>query len=280
MRDVKMNEVYPSRLEDYAEKYKEFLKFRREDGILELTFHYKDGPLEWSGGPQHAILRVCEDISHDPENECLIITGTGDAFNGRMVELSDEDAKRFGHVADYRTPYSTYDWWFHAQTLEPNAIANLQIPIVGACNGPIFVHPELVLISDVVICSDNSTFREWHFSDAGVPCGDGTWPLWEALLGPNRARYMMWMGNNVTAQQALEWGVVNEVVPLEKLNDRAWEIARYIMQRPRYTRRLQHMLTSQFWRSKFCGQMEFGLAVEGYAACADSKIWPDDTVQR
>lgn len=275
------NEVYPSHLEEYSEKYKEFIKFHREDGILQLTFHYKDGPLKWSGGPQAAILRACEDITHDPENECLIITGTGDAFNGQML-TSDigDDAARLGSVPDYRTPYSTFDWWYHIQTREPMAIANLQIPVIGACNGPIFVHPELIMCSDIVLCSDDTTFREWHFSDAGVPCGDGTWPLWKALVGPNRARYMMWMGKPITAQQALEWGVVNEVLPREDLLPRAWEIARFIMSRPRHCRRLQHTYLSQQWRDEFNGELEFGLGLEGYATVMDSPMWPDDKINR
>lgn len=275
-----MNEVYPSHLEEYAEKYKEFLKFKREDGILEVTFHYQDDELRWSGGPQHAILRACEDIQHDPENECLIITGTGDTFCNKGLDADDPNNERLGALSDWRTPLSTYDWWYHIQTREPNAVANLQIPIVSAINGPMFVHPELLLIADIILCSDNATFTETHFAASQVPPGDGTWPLWRELLGINRARYFMWMGGVINAQQALELGVVNEVMPLEKLNDRAWEVARMIMKKPRYARRMTHMITSQIWRDVYCGEMEFGLAHEGYAAVADSARWNDEDVQR
>lgn len=275
-----VNEVYASHLEEYSEKYKEFLKFKREDGILEVRFHYKDQSLKWSGGPQHAILRACEDISHDPENEVLIITGTGDEFCAQAMSADDPNAERCGAYAEWRTPLSTYDWWYHIQTLEPNALASLQIPIIGAVNGPMFVHPELLLIADVVIASDNATFTETHFAGSNVPPGDGTWPLWRELLGINRARYFMWMGGKLNAKQALDLGVVNEVMPLEKLNDRAWEIARYMMSKPRYARRMTHMITSQAWRDAYNGEMEFGLAHEGYAAVCDSKQWPDEQAQR
>ena len=39
---------------------------------------------------------------------------------------------------------------------------------------------------------------------------------------------MLLTGKKVTAQEALEWGAVNEVLPKDKLLDRAWEIARYL----------------------------------------------------
>ena len=279
---VKMNEVYPSRLEEYAEKYKEFFALRRENGILEVRFHYQGGELKWCGGPQHGILRLCEEIAHDPENEVVIITGTGDNFVNEGLPIDSPDGERFGVLKGTAliSPYATYDWWYNTQTREPHALANLRIPIISAINGSVYVHPELVLISDVVICSDDATFSENHFSAMGCPPGDGTWPLWEALVGVNRARYMMWMGAKVTAQQALDWGVVNEVVPKDKLLDRAWEIARFMMSKPRYSRRATHMITSQFWRDKFCGQLEFGLAHEGYAVVSDHPIWPEDHVQR
>ena len=275
-----MNEVYPSHLEEYAEKYKEFLKFKREDGILEVRFHYQDGELRWSGGPQHAILRACEDITHDPENEVLIITGTGDAFCDKGVAPDDPNAARFGAIPEYKSPISTYDWWYHIQTLEPNAIANLQIPIISAINGPMYVHPELLLIADITIAADTATFTETHFTGSNVAPGDGTWPLWKELLGVNRARYFMWMGGKIDAKEALELGVVNEVLPPEQVNDRAWELARYMMSKPRYARRATHMITSQAWRDIYHGQMEFGLAHEGYAAVCDSDRWPDDLAQR
>lgn len=280
--EKKVNEVYPARLEEYAEKYKEWLKFRREDGILEVRFHMNDGPLKWSGGPQHAILHACHDINHDPENEVVIITGTGDGFIEDMLppKESQKEGKNVGNTGSYRNPYQVYDWWYHIQTEEPISVLGLQMPVIAAVNGPTTQHPELSLTADVCICSENATFSEQHFSRFGVPCGDGTWPLWRTLIGHNRARYLMWMGGVLTAAQAYEWGAVQEVVPLEKLNERAWEIARMIMKQPRYTRRMQHQITAKYWREVYTREIDFGLAHEGFAAVSDNPdVWSDTEVQ-
>ena len=75
-----VNEYYPHHWYEYGEKYKDWLKLKYEDGILEIRFHTDDGPMQWCSGPQSAIDNICYDINHDPDVECVIITGTDDYF--------------------------------------------------------------------------------------------------------------------------------------------------------------------------------------------------------
>lgn len=49
--------------------------------------------------------------------------------------------------------------------------------------------------------------------------------VWTTLLGLNRGRHFLLTGRMPTAQDALEYGVVGEVLPLEALLPRAWELA-------------------------------------------------------
>lgn len=46
------------------------------------------------------------------------------------------------------------------------------------------------------------------------------------IVGHNRGRYFLLTGMTLTAQQALEWGAVPEVLPEDKVLDRAWDLAR------------------------------------------------------
>jgi enoyl-CoA hydratase/carnithine racemase len=59
--------------------------------------------------------------------------------------------------------------------------------------------------------------------------GDGVQNIWPMVLGRNRFRYAQLTCQKVTAQMALEWGAVNEVLPPDKLLDRAWELAHYLV---------------------------------------------------
>jgi enoyl-CoA hydratase/carnithine racemase len=284
MSETRSNEFYECKLEDYAERYKDWMIFRREDGILEMRLHTDGGSLKWGGGAQQAFIQACQDIDHDPDNELLIITGTDDVFLGPGLDASDPRASRSGIPGspgvNGNYPWLWVDYCYHAQTQEPLAVTSLHIPVINAVNGPIIAHPELALCGDIVICSENTTFTEAHFEPSGMCPGDGTWALWRNLIGPTRARYMMWMGGTIDANKALEWGVVSEVLPLEKLNDRAWEIARKMMQKPRYARRFTHIITNKMWRDLFTSEMEYGMAHEALAALCDNPIWAPDDVKR
>jgi enoyl-CoA hydratase/carnithine racemase len=74
---VAINSYYPvPKLEEYAERFKDFFKFKREDGILEVRMHTNDGPVKWSYQFHHALAELWTVIGHDKENECLILTST------------------------------------------------------------------------------------------------------------------------------------------------------------------------------------------------------------
>jgi enoyl-CoA hydratase/carnithine racemase len=72
--------------------------------------------------------------------------------------------------------------------------------------------------------------------------GDGVNVVYPLLLGLNRARYFLLMGQSLDAREAQRLGLVNEVLAPEKLLPRAWEIARKLAEHPilqlKYTRRV------------------------------------------
>jgi enoyl-CoA hydratase/carnithine racemase len=80
------------------------------------------------------------------------------------------------------------------------------------------------------------------------------------------------MGNRITAEQALDWGVIGEIVPQDKLLDRAWEIAEKVfMPKSRLHRRLARAVTLQHTREVWTKELAFGMAHE-CLACHES--WP------
>ena len=275
-----INEYYPTHWYEYGPKYEDWLKLRFEDGILEVRFHTDGGPCKWSSGPQAAIDNICYEINHDPDVEIVIITGTGDAFFAGNLNLDDPRAERAGWFADSRTPLETFDYWYHYQTQEPLNIMNLQVPVIAAVNGGQHVHPEITLCSDICIASENAFWTEFHYAIAGVAPGDGAWPIWRELIGMNRARALMYLGGKITAKQLYDWGVLQEILPIEKLNERAWEIARQLLQKPRYSRRLTRALLSKRWKQLFLDELESGLAHEGYGVLCDAPFWTDAQCRR
>lgn len=260
-----MSELFRTHFEEYSEKYKDFFKMRRDNNIIEVAFHTNGGPLKWGLEVHRGIIPAMFDINNDPENECVILTGTGDSF---LAEFDEESWRRNGFYEPFGS-HQAYDFMFHDHTREPLAMIDLQIPVVAALNGPSIIHAELALLNDIVICSEDTYFCESHWAGLGAVPGDGVHTLFRELLGPNRGRYFLYTGQRIDAQEALRLGLVGEVVPRDKLLDRAWEIAEKVfMSKNRIQRRLARALLIQPWRELYVKELNSGMAHE-MMACYD-----------
>ncbi|CAK7207046.1 hypothetical protein SEUCBS139899_009854 [Sporothrix eucalyptigena] len=260
--------VYRTHLDEYSKKYANFFSFRREDGILEVKIHSDGGPLRWNLEIHSALVPALRDINDDPDNEVLIFTGTGDAFLGAFDGPSWARHGFNGPFSDKQA----YDIMYRNQTREPFALLDLQIPVIAAVNGPVIVHAELALLNDIVLASDNAYFYDGHFDSMGIVPGDGVQTVYRELLGHNRGRYFVYMGEKIYAAEAKQLGLVSEVLPLDKLLDRAWEIARTkFLPKNRVQRRLARSLLIQPWRELFTKEVNFGMAHEALGCYSH---WP------
>lgn len=258
----KRDEMYRTHFDEYAEKWKDYFAMRREGGVLEVRMHSRGGPTKWDLELHRAFIPAFQDIHFDPENECLILTGTGDTF----LSSFDEDSWTRN---DFRTTFEHrhgYDVFYVDQTKEPFALLNLEIPIISAINGPLFIHAELALLNDIVLASDTTTIKDSHFSGAGVVPGDGVHTLFRELLGHVRGKYFLYTGQTIDAQEALRLGLINEVLAPDKLLDRAWELATDLfMTRDRIQRRVSRAVLVQPWRELFTKELSFGQGLESWA---------------
>ena len=107
----------------------------------------------------------------------------------------------------------------------PPIPADLGTPVVGAINGPAVTGGlELALMCDFLIASERAAFADTH-ARVGVLPGWGLSVELPRAVGVRRARQMSFTGNYVGAQQALDWGLVNEVVEHAELLPRAQALA-------------------------------------------------------
>lgn len=263
-----LTKMYRTYLEEYSEKWSEYFTMRREDGILEVKMHTNGGSAKWGLEIHRALIPAFADISHDPETECIIFSGTGESF---LSSMDAEGWERNGFAEAYDFPKG-YEFWYKDQMHEPFALLNLEVPVIGAINGPFFIHQELALVNDIVICSESTTMADGHYTGMGIVPGDGVQTLFRELMGINRAKHFLLTGQVMNAQQLLDLGLVGEVVPDDKLLDRAWEIAREVfMKRSRSHRRMTRALLVQPWRELMVKELPTGLAMECWATHG---YWP------
>lgn len=239
------------RLEEYANKYAN-IRMERTDGVLQLTFHSDGGSLHWGLIPNREFGFAFADIGSDSETKVVIMTGTGDDFC----------AGRGGPMPSIKTPQDWDAVYWDSKKLLTNLL-DIEVPIISAVNGPATYRAEIPVLSDVVLASDTTVFQDpSHFAVGAVPA-DGVHVVWPMLLGQNRGRYFMLTGQKISAQEALELGVVGEVLTREKLLPRAWELAEQFAQHPPLTLRYTRAVFTLQIKRAMQDMLGYGLALEG-----------------
>ena len=246
----------------FAEYSQEFqtIRMRREDGILEMRFHTQGGPLQWSLLPHGELERAFLAVGRDRANEVVILTGTGNDFSGPRI--GEE-----GH-AHTREPVTPQEWdriYWEGKHLLMNLL-NIEVPVISAVNGPALRHAEIPLLSDIVLAAEEAEFQDSAHFNGGLVPGDGVHVVFPLLMGVTRARYFLLTGQTINARQALEYGLVNEVLPRAEVLSRAWFLARQLMRRPALIRRYSRVLLTQDLKRRMHDLLGYGLALEGLGA--------------
>lgn len=248
-----MKQIAPS-FDDYKDKY-DNVKLEREDGVLLLTVHTEGKSLVWTSQAHDELAYCFADVASDAGNKVVILTGAGDSFCSEI----DFTSFNLGTAADWSQII------FEGTRLLTNLL-NIEVPVIGAINGPASIHPEIPVLSDITIASDTSRFSDApHFPNGIVP-GDGAHVAWTHVLGPQRGRYFLLTEQELDAQQALEFGVVNEVVPADQVLPRAQELAARIAAKPDLARRYTRYLLTRELKRLMHEQLGLGLAHEALGA--------------
>ncbi len=112
------------------------------------------------------------------------------------------------------------------------AIFALPIPVVAAVNGPCAgAGCSLALAADIVIASRSAYFLQAFINIGLIPDAGATWLL-PRLAGRARALEMMMLGERISAEQALDWGMIARVVDDEELRSEAVALATRLAQGP------------------------------------------------
>ena len=247
-----------AKFEEYSQKY-QTVRMERQDGILQITFHTNGGPLRWGGLPHEEFPQAFSDISSDPSNRVVIMTGTGDEFLGPRAT---PDARTKSTPAQWDKTY-----WDGKQLLRN--LLDIEVPMIAAVNGPALRHSELPLLCDIVLAAEEASFQDsGHFVNGMVP-GDGVHIVYPLLLGLNRGRYFLLTGQNIVSQQALDLGLVSEVLPRQELLPRAHTLAHQLAQQSDLVLRYTRVAMTHHIKRLMHDVLGYGLALEGLGTADD-----------
>src|SRR3989339_1808781 len=186
------------------------------------------------------MIQALQDAVWDDGIAVIIITGVGDkAFctGGDVKEYASEYVKR---------PRDFWKWMgvftqFHdlLRNSGKPTIARLNGMVVGGGN-------EINMSCDLAIAADHITIKQVGTSVGSVAAGGATQFL-PILVGDRRAREILFLNEPISAQKALEWGLVNYVVPYDELDTKVKEIAEKLTNKfPECTRYTKQQLN--FWK--------------------------------
>lgn len=137
-------------LDEYAERYKEHLLMRREGGILEVRLHTSGEPAVYSRGMLNGWGQALSDIGRDPENEVLILTGTGEHW------IAGVDPRSFARPLSEWSADELYEQYLDGVRLLERLLFDIQIPTIAAINGP-GPRLEMALMCDITLCWTSSS---------------------------------------------------------------------------------------------------------------------------
>ncbi len=167
-----------------------------------------------------ALDSALHELEQDERVKVVVITGAGEkafAAGGDIKEMSDMD------------PLQAESYSLRGQQMIA-FIEKMRKPVIAAVNGyALGGGLELALACDFIYASQDAKLGLPEVTLGVIPGFGGTQNL-PRLVGPNRARELIFSGRVLSAQQAREWGIVNEVFPPNELRVKVTEIARAIGQ--------------------------------------------------
>jgi enoyl-CoA hydratase/carnithine racemase len=155
---------------------------------------------------------IFHDLGRDSQIGVVVLTGFGDTAFCTGADLKEQRDVLAPNPQSYHT-------WMGAFIDVHERLRNIGKPTIARVNGIcVGGGNEFNMACDLAIAADHSYFRQVGPRHGSVPAGGATQWL-PIMVGDRRAREMLWLGKQVDAPTALDWGLVNEVVPLAQLDE-------------------------------------------------------------
>ena len=207
--------------------------------VATLTLNRNDVRNELTG--TQLVADICNTvhwINTTPDVLALIITGEGSAFcaGGNIKDIHDKKGMFDGNAALISDNYR------HNIQRMSLAMHNVEVPVIAAVNGPaIGAGFDLACMCDFRLGTPATRFGETFINLGLIPGDGGAWFL-QRLVGYQRAAELTFTGRIINAEEAMQLGLLLEIVKPEELLNRATALAADFAAKPpqalRMTKRL------------------------------------------
>ena len=179
-----------------------------EGGIATVTLNRPAAMNALSKALRHRLYHVMQQVDADNAVLAVILTGAGDRAFTAGLDLKELGSEEGALGAA------------NAEGADENPVKAIELcrkPVIGAINGVAITGGfEVALACDVLIASTNARFADTH-ARVGILPGWGLSQKLSRMIGISRAKELSFTGNFLSAERALEWGLVNRVVTPSQL---------------------------------------------------------------
>jgi enoyl-CoA hydratase/carnithine racemase len=218
--------------------------YEKKDWVARITINRPESYNCYSTGTLVELTTAFDDASSDDAVGVIVLTGAGDkAFctGGDVKEYAADYTRRPRDYWKYMGLFSKYI----ESILRSGKVTIARINGVAVGGGN-----ESQLACDLAVMADDTYLGQVGTSVGSVACGGAT--QWLSIhVGDRRAREMLFLNPRIPAKQALEWGLVNRVVPRAHLDDEVMALAKEALEKfpecTRYTKAQVNYWKEQAW---------------------------------
>ncbi|MBF6613220.1 MAG: enoyl-CoA hydratase/isomerase family protein [Chloroflexi bacterium] len=251
---------YPISLPSEQLGFKKII-YTKQNGVATVTINRPEVLNALNFPTLKEMSRAFEDASYDDAVGVLVLTGTGDRAFCTGADLGEQE--------QFLYKRSDYWKWMGSFIEAHDRLRNIGKPTVARLNGMVVGGGnEFNIACDLAIAADHVTIRQVGTSRGSVPAGGATQWL-PMIVGDRRAREILWLNEPLSAEKALDWGLVNQVVKREELDSAVQTVAGKLLQKMPEVLRYAKQQTN-FWRD-FAWSMTIGHARDWLSIHADSE---------
>ena len=187
-----------------------------QDGVGRVTLNRPAALNAWNRQLGLDLRAAIQHVADDDEVRAVVVGGAGRAFSSG-ADLKDMSGREEELTASGRPDvYRTLTERYHPII---TGIREMDKPVVAAVRGPaVGIGLSLALVCDLIVAAESAYFLLAFVNIGFVPDG-GSSLFVPNRVGMARAAEMAMLGERVPAEQALQWGLINRVVPDDELDE-------------------------------------------------------------
>jgi enoyl-CoA hydratase len=223
-----------------------------ERRVSVVTFNRPERLNAVSRAMQVAIAQALHEADHDAETNVIMVTGAGKAFCAGGDVQSMQGSGEFGGTERVLS----------AGRHLVDVYLRLEKPVISLVNGDaVGLGATLALLGDIVYMSEAARIGDRHVN-VGLVAGDGGAILWPLLIGPSRAKELLFTGRLLTGVEAAQMGLVSKALPSDELREAALALADDLAAQPPYALRATKLSINKSLQLASAQTLDLSLAYE------------------